>query len=88
MNYDKVTRVQIITPEGTMFYAYFDEGVILDLQDEGRTLKIFTKKISSESEEEDREAYKRWLVAFEELQSPEAMEDYRRALREIMDEHK
>jgi hypothetical protein len=40
-NYDNVTRVEIIGPGGLVFSYYCEPGVAPDVQDDGRTLKVF-----------------------------------------------
>jgi hypothetical protein len=40
-NYDNVTRVEIIGPGGQVFSYFCEPGVALDVQDDGRTLKVF-----------------------------------------------
>lgn len=39
----KITRVTVVTNEGVVFERYeaYESGVILSIQDDGRTLKIF-----------------------------------------------
>ena len=37
----RVTRVEVIGPEGRLFVAYCEPGVHLDWQDDDRTLKVF-----------------------------------------------
>ena len=39
----KITRISVITEEGLEFEKYnaFENGVVLSIQDDGRTLKIF-----------------------------------------------
>lgn len=39
----KLTRVEIISPEGREVVKYFAEGFI-SIQDDGRTLKVFITK--------------------------------------------
>lgn len=42
MNKEKITRLEVIDDEGRQFVRYFEAGEMkFDLQDEGRTLKIF-----------------------------------------------
>ena len=43
---DKVTRITIVSDKGREFEAYdlYDNGVELQLQDDGKTLKIFPRK--------------------------------------------
>jgi hypothetical protein len=36
-----VTRVEVIDSTGRAFVGHFEPGVQIDLQDEGRTVKIF-----------------------------------------------
>lgn len=42
----KVTRITVVTDEGVVYEKYdaFEFGVILSIQDDGRTLKIFPQK--------------------------------------------
>jgi hypothetical protein len=38
----RIDRIEVVGPGGREFVAYYsDSGVILSLQDDGRTLKIF-----------------------------------------------
>lgn len=41
----KITRITIVTDEGREFEKYdaYENGVVLSVQDDGRTLKIFPK---------------------------------------------
>lgn len=41
----KVTRITVVTDEGVVYEKYdaFEFGVILSIQDDGRTLKIFPR---------------------------------------------
>lgn len=41
---EKVTRVEVITSEGRKYVSYDNKKVSLSIQDEGRTLKIFTNQ--------------------------------------------
>lgn len=42
MNLDKVTRIEIIGPGGRMFRLLeLEPGIVLHLQDDERTLKLF-----------------------------------------------
>ena len=41
MNTNKVTRLEVIDKDGRVFSYHDLENVTLDLQDNGRTLKIF-----------------------------------------------
>lgn len=38
---DTITRVEVIDADGRAFIRYYEPGVALEIQDEGRTLKIF-----------------------------------------------
>lgn len=40
----KITRIEIITGEGRVFVGYGFSDVMISLQDDGRTLKIFSKQ--------------------------------------------
>jgi hypothetical protein len=42
LGYPDVTRIEITEPDGRTIVIYQDAGVTLDLQDDQRTLKIFT----------------------------------------------
>lgn len=39
----KITRITVVTDEGREFEKYdaFENGIVLSIQDEGKTLKIF-----------------------------------------------
>jgi hypothetical protein len=39
--YDNLSRIEIIGPNGREFVAYYEPGAMLDVQDDGRTLKVF-----------------------------------------------
>ena len=39
--FSNVSRIEIIGPGGRELVAYYEPGVVLDLQDEGRTIKLF-----------------------------------------------
>lgn len=41
----KITRITVVTDEGREFEKYnaYESGVILSIQDDGRTLKIFPR---------------------------------------------
>jgi len=41
MNYDNVSRLEIIDSKGRSYVEYGIVGMTFDLQDQGRTLKIF-----------------------------------------------
>lgn len=46
MNLDKVTRITVVSEDGSVFERYnaFPHGVMLKLQDDGKTLKVFPKQ--------------------------------------------
>lgn len=41
----KITRITVVTDEGREFEKYnaFENGIVLSIQDDGRTLKIFPR---------------------------------------------
>jgi len=43
MNLEEVTRLEVIDSEGRS-YSIWDADLLFDVQDEGRTLKIFASK--------------------------------------------
>jgi hypothetical protein len=40
-HYDNVTRLEVVGPGGREHVGYYMPGVVLELQDDGRTLKLF-----------------------------------------------
>lgn len=40
-NYPEVTRIEVIDSTGRAFVAYYKPGVLLSVQDKGRTIKLF-----------------------------------------------
>jgi hypothetical protein len=51
LNYDNVNRLEIIDDRGRSYVKLGVTGMTFDLQDEGRTLKLF---ITSDTEKEQR----------------------------------
>lgn len=47
--FDDVTRITVVSDEGVQFEKYdlYKNGVVLELQDNGRTLKIFPRQEES-----------------------------------------
>lgn len=47
-----VTRITVVGPDGAVFERYnlFEDGVVLHLQDDGRTLKVFPRVAEEEEE--------------------------------------
>lgn len=50
INYPNVTRVEVIDETGRAYVKYLDDDqyVCYDLQDDGRTLKVFINKVKEE----------------------------------------
>jgi hypothetical protein len=48
LNYDNVTRIEVIDDQGRSYVKLGVTGMTFDLQDQGRTLKIF---VSSDAEQ-------------------------------------
>ena len=50
INYPNVTRVEVIDENGRSYTKYLDDNqkVSYDIQDDGRTLKVFVNKIIEE----------------------------------------
>jgi len=44
MNCDKITRVEVIDDSGRAYVKWDIDKVLLDIQDDGRTLKVFVAK--------------------------------------------
>lgn len=46
----KITRITVVTDEGREFekYGAYENGVVLSIQDDGRTLKVFPARKESE----------------------------------------
>lgn len=48
----KVTRIEVIDNDGRAVVRYYDSpGVLIDIQDEGRTLKVFAGQRSEMAKE-------------------------------------
>lgn len=54
MKTDKITRVEVIDETGRAYIKYLedDQEVVCDLQDDGRTLKVFVNR-NQEDESQD-----------------------------------
>ena len=51
-SYPRVTRVEVIDSSGRAYVAYGLENVRMDLQDEGRTMKIFVDNFRGQEDSE------------------------------------
>lgn len=51
INYPNITRVEVIDENGRSYTKYLsdDQMVCYDIQDDGRTLKVFINKIKEEN---------------------------------------
>ena len=84
-NYPEVTRVEFVTNHCRELVLYKRSNVQVSLQDDGRTLKIFSEQEQVSEEENERrfKVYMEWLNnlkpgEIEEMMGPEFMEEFRR----------
>ena len=61
MNYENVSRVEVIDEDGRSYVKYGIVGMTFDLQDDGRTLKLF---LTTEKKQETLEEYEVKFIAF------------------------
>jgi hypothetical protein len=53
MNLDNVNRIEVIDNNGRAYVKYDVDSVVMQLQDDGKTLKLFVKYIEEEEISDD-----------------------------------